>query len=300
MKNLELGDRTKYIGGSDIAAIVGKSRYRTPYDVWLEKTGRAKPQPLNRHMLRGLTLEPLVLEQYAKTTAQQVESTQAAIPHPKYDFILGHVDGLLRDRIVEVKCPSFAAFERMKRAGILPEYEIQALIYAGLSRKDQADIVLFCADQWEMLIKSLEFNSKQYEELIEQAVRFWKNYVKKDIPPPISLNNSEEDEEKEEAVNLSSDPIFSEWEKEAAAIEEAYQEIAEARDMILAQGLDIVNRKPGKYQGERLRLAVWETKPRETFDYKRFIEDHPNFDPRPYLRFSKASLAKRVTLIRGS
>ena len=33
-------DRTKYLGGSDIGAILGFSKYRTALDVWLEKTGR--------------------------------------------------------------------------------------------------------------------------------------------------------------------------------------------------------------------------------------------------------------------
>ena len=33
-------DRTKYIGGSDIGAILGLSRFRSPLEVWQEKTGK--------------------------------------------------------------------------------------------------------------------------------------------------------------------------------------------------------------------------------------------------------------------
>lgn len=33
-------NRTKYIGGSDIGAILGLSKFRTPLEVWMEKTGR--------------------------------------------------------------------------------------------------------------------------------------------------------------------------------------------------------------------------------------------------------------------
>lgn len=33
-------DRTKYLGGSDIGAILGLSPYKTPLDVWLEKTAK--------------------------------------------------------------------------------------------------------------------------------------------------------------------------------------------------------------------------------------------------------------------
>ena len=33
-------DRSKYIGGSDIGAILGLSRFRSPLEVWMEKTGK--------------------------------------------------------------------------------------------------------------------------------------------------------------------------------------------------------------------------------------------------------------------
>ena len=33
-------ERSKYLGGSDLGAILGLSKYRTAVDVWLEKTGK--------------------------------------------------------------------------------------------------------------------------------------------------------------------------------------------------------------------------------------------------------------------
>ena len=33
-------DRTKYIGWSDIGAILGLSKFRSALDVWMEKTGK--------------------------------------------------------------------------------------------------------------------------------------------------------------------------------------------------------------------------------------------------------------------
>ena len=36
----QLSDRNKGIGSSDAAAILGLSSYKTPYDIWLQKTGR--------------------------------------------------------------------------------------------------------------------------------------------------------------------------------------------------------------------------------------------------------------------
>ena len=40
MSESTIVDRTQFIGGSDIAAILGLSRYATPLSVWAEKTGQ--------------------------------------------------------------------------------------------------------------------------------------------------------------------------------------------------------------------------------------------------------------------
>ncbi|MEW6439225.1 MAG: lambda-exonuclease family protein [Pseudomonadota bacterium] len=53
--------RRKHIGASDLPAIWGISRYRTPYDVWLEKTGRVAPSEGGDAALAGVHLEAGVL-----------------------------------------------------------------------------------------------------------------------------------------------------------------------------------------------------------------------------------------------
>lgn len=57
-------DRTKWIGGSDAAAVIGVSPYSTPVELWMEKTGRAPkeaPDPVRQKMFdRGHKLEPFI------------------------------------------------------------------------------------------------------------------------------------------------------------------------------------------------------------------------------------------------
>ena len=59
-------DRTKFLGGSDIAAVMGISPWQTPVEVWKDKTGRAEPRaadPVREGILRrGKRLEPIVRE----------------------------------------------------------------------------------------------------------------------------------------------------------------------------------------------------------------------------------------------
>ena len=37
-------ERRHFIGGSDIGAILGLNPYKSPVDVWMEKTGKASRQ----------------------------------------------------------------------------------------------------------------------------------------------------------------------------------------------------------------------------------------------------------------
>lgn len=57
-------DRSKFIGGSDAAAILGVSPYKTPVELWLEKTGRAPAEVIDavrqRMFDRGHKLEPFI------------------------------------------------------------------------------------------------------------------------------------------------------------------------------------------------------------------------------------------------
>jgi predicted phage-related endonuclease len=58
-------DRSKFIGSSDAAAILGVSKWKTPYQLWLEKTGQwHEPSDAARDkvLTRGKRWEPVVVE----------------------------------------------------------------------------------------------------------------------------------------------------------------------------------------------------------------------------------------------
>jgi putative phage-type endonuclease len=57
-------DRSRFLGGSDIAAVMGLSPWQTPVELWMEKTGRTpreEPDELRKRMFeRGHKLEPFI------------------------------------------------------------------------------------------------------------------------------------------------------------------------------------------------------------------------------------------------
>ncbi len=85
-------DRTKYIGGSDIGAILGLSSFRSPIDVWLEKTGKAAKQPDSLSLRFGSFVEEFVANEYTKATGFCLRHDESIYTHPNYPFMGAHID----------------------------------------------------------------------------------------------------------------------------------------------------------------------------------------------------------------
>ncbi|MFU7797208.1 YqaJ viral recombinase family protein, partial [Pseudomonas aeruginosa] len=68
-------DRTKYLGGSDVAGILGISPWRTPLDVYLDKvqprTGPVDPAK-QKIFTRGQRMEPYVIDLLAEETGLKI------------------------------------------------------------------------------------------------------------------------------------------------------------------------------------------------------------------------------------
>ena len=76
-------DRAKYLGGSDVGAILGLSPYKTPLDVWLEKTGKQSEQKDSLPLRFGSFAESFVASEYARATANPLTEYPLAICHPQ-------------------------------------------------------------------------------------------------------------------------------------------------------------------------------------------------------------------------
>jgi len=85
--------RRNHIGASDMAAIMGLSPWRTPYDVWAEKTGRLvdEADPDNEVMALGTLLETGVLD-FAGSVLGPIRRNQFR-KHPSLP-IGGHLDAI--------------------------------------------------------------------------------------------------------------------------------------------------------------------------------------------------------------
>ncbi len=70
-------DRSQGIGASEAAIVLGLDKRRTPFDLWLEKTGKRPHFEGNRYTLMGKKLEPVIAELYAEERGVELQTAEA-------------------------------------------------------------------------------------------------------------------------------------------------------------------------------------------------------------------------------
>ena len=82
--NLPYEDWLEYrkagIGGSDASVVCGVSRYKSPVELWMEKTGQLPSQEAGEAAYWGNLLESLVREEFTKRTGIPGDKAQRPLP----------------------------------------------------------------------------------------------------------------------------------------------------------------------------------------------------------------------------
>lgn len=276
-------DRRRYIGMSDLAAILGEDPNKTALDVYNEKLGLVPPFEGNRHTERGLKLEDVAAREYTEKTGRKVHRRRTELIHPKYDFIRGHIDRRVvgRDRRpVEFKNPSRGMFYKMKRDGLPMPHVIQMQGYLWLDRSPVGDFGIFCSDVWEMLPFPVEAQPELFDRMEHAAVVFWTEHVLKEVPPAATKQDAPTIEFAKIAGEVihRDDPEFIEAAqlfREAKQLEKDSETLVEiAKQKVKAA----VGNRFGKYQGGGMRLAYFQSQGRTSFDKKLLAATYPHID----------------------
>lgn len=182
--------RTTGLGGSDIAAIMGISPYRTALDVWLEKTGRQLPEDIssNEAVYWGTVNEANVADRYArdhpKCKVMRINATLVGDEDWKranLDRMVIRPDG--KPEVLEIKTAS--AYKASEwDAGVPAYYLTQVMWYLAITGWDMAHVaVLIGGNDYR------EYDVPRDEEDVKAVVNaasvFWNDYVQADVMPQV-------------------------------------------------------------------------------------------------------------------
>ena len=193
-RNEWLALRRKGIGGSDCAAACGLSRWKSPLQLFVEKTSGVKVEEDNERMEWGKRLEPLIRSTFAEKSGLAVTECPVMFAFKEYPYMIANIDGIVSEKdgsksLLEIKTVGEYASSDWDD-GLPLEYYLQIQHYLAVTDLKKA----YCA----VLIGGNKFNHQVVErdnETIDTITAleydFWNNHVLKGIPPAVSDKDSE-------------------------------------------------------------------------------------------------------------
>lgn len=179
--------RKQGIGGSDAAVACGISRYKSPVELWLEKTGQLPTQEAGEAAYWGTQLEPLVRAEFTRRTGIEVAHTMQLLQSVEHPFMLANLDGTCEHPdfgpcIFEAKTAS--AYKAKEWDNSIPEeYLLQIQHYMAVTGYRGAYIAALIGGntfRW----KFVERDEALIAVMIHLEAEFW-GHVQDGTPPPL-------------------------------------------------------------------------------------------------------------------
>lgn len=200
--------RGKGIGGSDAGIVMNVSSYKTPYELWEEKTGKVKREFITNDAIeKGNALEPVMYDLFKVLYGNKYEiinTKDISLSSKQYSFLRANLDGALIEKstnkkgILEIKSSTIQNSGMLKKWNNddLPiTYYFQCLHYLYVTGFDFAIVYAILDIPWankqetriiEMYKEDLEAD---IEYLIKTELWFW-DKVKTNTPPPFLENRN--------------------------------------------------------------------------------------------------------------
>lgn len=184
--------RKQGIGGSDAGAVVGLSRFRTPYQVWAEKVNpNVEEREESEPQLWGKLLEAPVRDEFSRRTGIEVHRLPKMIRNTSYPFMLVNVDGVTGPTTsltgaYEGKTTRFADHWPKNDDGSVTvplEYVVQGMHTLGILENLERVYYACLIGGQELRIAEVERNQPLIDDLIEIEEKFWQQVVDREPPP---------------------------------------------------------------------------------------------------------------------
>jgi len=172
--------RRSKIGSSDAPIIMGKSPWKTPYQLWEEKIGKMDTTFESFAMRRGKDLEPKARKAFELQTG--LVMWPDVLIHNEHDFIIASMDGITIDgkQAVEIKCPGEKT-HAMALRGVIPEhYRIQMQHQMAVIGLEMIFYYSFDGNQGVLL--EVERDDQLIQELIQKEIEFFRCMQENDPP----------------------------------------------------------------------------------------------------------------------
>lgn len=290
--------RNKGIGGSDVAAICGISKYKSALELWMEKTGQIEPKESGEASYWGTVMEPIIRNEFTKRTNIKVRCLKAMLKHPEHSFMLANLDGIAKDAlykdcIFEAKTASAFKSEQWLD-GIPEEYMLQVQHYMAVTGYQISYVAALIGGN-TFVYKVIERDNELIDMIIKLEDHFW-NCVITNTPPSVDGSNGcTELLNRLYPIGKSNYQIMLPEEANSLITQydiakEREKEIAETKE----EAINKLKSLLGEYESGIIgdRTVIWKSLTTERFDSKRLQQELPDI----YSKYLNSSTSRRFTI----
>ena len=301
-ENLPYADWLEYrkqgIGGSDASVVCGINRYKSPVELWMEKTDQLPYQEAGEAAYWGTQLEGLVRAEFTKRTGIEVSLVKQLLQSEEHPFMLANLDGICEHPdfgpcIFEAKTAS--AYKAGEWDDAIPdEYMLQIQHYMAVTDYRAAYIAVLIGGntfKWKLVERDEELISM----LIPFEAVFW-SHVQSMTPPPMDGSDASARFLSERFPNsrpkshitlpASADELLLRYDEACEQLEAATEQKQEAENKLK----QMLGENEVGTAGNR--IITWKSVSQERLDSRTLKAEHPTI----YNRYSTKTSYRRFSV----
>ena len=280
------------LGGSDMAAVLGLSPWRSPIDVWLDKTSDTVEEKESEPMYWGNVLEEVVAQEFAKRSGYKVRNNNFTLQSEEYPYLLANIDREIVGLDAGLECKTANAFKANEWDGdnVPDAYYIQCQHYMAVTGKSSWWIACLVGGN-TFYYKEIKRNEEVIAAIIDTGAAFWELVKNKTMPAPDDTKQCENALKKlyqksnDQSVELPAS--YGNMIIDYLEIKNQLSELEAKKRGIENVMKDFLKDNEKATYGEH--FVSWKsTKPRETFDAKAFKDDYPELH-KQYIKVGEPS-----------
>jgi putative phage-type endonuclease len=213
--------RSLGIGASDASAVLGLSRWTSPYEVWAEKRGYLPPTPDNDAMELGRLLEPVIADRWSATSGIPVRKAGLMASRER-PWQLASVDRLAAcGGLVEIKTLSHRVAQEWDDGQTPDHAEAQSQHQMAVTGRSHVHVVGL-QDGRTWLERVVVRDDALIADLTKVEDEFWHEHVLAGVEPPVDGSVS------------TTETLNARWPGQLGAEVDGGEELARLREQKLA------------------------------------------------------------------
>lgn len=277
-----LAYRKKGIGGSDASIVCGINRYKSPVELWMEKTDQLSDQEAGEAAYWGTRLEALVRSEFTRRTGIEVSLVPYLLQSEEHPFMQANLDGVCEHPeygtcIFEAKTASAYKYGEWEEDSLPDAYLLQIQHYMAVTGYRGAYIAVLIGGntfRWRFVERDEELISL----LVPLEADFW-NHVESLVPPPLDGTDASAsllakrfpDSIPQSQIRLpdTASPLIVQYEAACEKVEQFMLQKQEAENLLKQM---MGENEVGSIANKRI---IWKSMSQERLDSKTLKAEHP-------------------------